>query len=234
VDLSAKTVVTIDGGSATKKSPIARAISKKFNLLYLETGAIYRTVTYVLMQAGIEPAIGDEEKVNKFLAKAKSECFVEDGIVQFIVNGVHLDARELRSREINANVAKYTSTFRSIHDFCTKCALEVLNLKEFAERNGVVAEGRTCGIFLFPDADVKFWFVAPASAKLDFRLNIEKESDDPIERDKLDSSRAFYAMSKPEEAITIWTSSRMMEENIAMVSAFVEQKQDIKAHSRRD
>jgi cytidylate kinase len=229
-NFSAKMIITIDGGSATKKSPVSRAIAKKFDLLYLETGAIYRAVTHTLMHAGIEPVIGDRRKADSFLAKAKFKCFVEDNFVQFSINGVHLDAKELRSPEINANVAKYTSTFKSIHDFCTKCALDVLNLREFTEHKGVVAEGRGCGIYLFPDADLKFWFVASDNAKVDFRLNVEKEMDNPLERDELDFNRAFCPTVKPEDAIVIWTSSRTIEENVALVSAFVEQKLDIKTH----
>lgn len=230
-NFSTKMIITIDGGSATKKSPIARAIAKKFDLLYLETGAIYRTVTYALMKAGIGPEIGDKRRADKFLAKAKFKCFVQDGIVQFSINDIHLSAKEMRSKEINSNVAKYSSTFKSISDFCTKCALNILNLREFTEHKGLIAEGRTCGIMLFPDADLKFWFTAPESAKLDFRLNIEKEEDNPIERDDLDSKRAFYPMTKPEDAIVVWTSSRVMEANIALVAAFVEQKLDIKLHT---
>jgi cytidylate kinase len=230
-NFSTKMIVTIDGGSATKKSPISRAIAKKFDLLYLETGAIYRTVTYALMKAGIEPEIGNKRRADKFLAKAKFKCFVQDGIVQFSVNDIHLSAKEMRSKEINGNVAKYSSTFKSVSDFCTKCALDVLNSREFAEHKGLIAEGRTCGIILFPDADLKFWFIALESAKLDFRLNIEKEEDNPVERDELDSKRAFYPMTEPENAIVVWTSSRVMEANIALVAAFVEQKLDVKLHA---
>jgi cytidylate kinase len=229
--LDDKIIVTIDGGSATKKSPIARALAKKFNLVYIETGALYRTITHMLIQAGIAPESKNESKIDNFLKDAKCEYLLKNRKVKFIINGVCLTGKELRAEDINANVAKYSSLFKSINDFCIKCTREVINLKKIQKFNGIVAEGRTCGTYMFPEADVKFWFLATDLAKMDFRLNVEKEIDNPIERDRLDLSRTFYPIVKPEHAIEIWTSSRPMEENIALVSAFVEQKLDVKKHS---
>jgi cytidylate kinase len=227
-------VITIDGGSATKKSPISRAIAKKFNLVYIETGAIYRTVTHLLMQAGIEPVASNGKKVNKFLAKAKFKCSIEDGVAKFTINDVCLSAKQLRDKEINANVAQYGSLFKSIGDFCMKCILKVTDLKELAEYDGLIAEGRSCGKHLFPDADVKFWFIASDGEKVNFRTNFEKEIDDPINRDRIDFARTFYPMAKPDGAVEIWTSSRTIKENIAMVSAFIEQKLDVRMHADRN
>ncbi|MDR1457868.1 MAG: (d)CMP kinase [Puniceicoccales bacterium] len=227
-----KIIVTIDGGSATKKSPIARALAKKFNLVYVETGALYRTIAHVLIQAGIMPESKNESKVDEFLKDAKCECFLKNWKAKFSVNGVHLTSKELRAEDINANVAKYSSLFKSISDFCIKHIQEVVNLRKIQKFNGIVVEGRTCGTYIFPEADVKFWFLATDLAKIDFRLNVEKEIDNPVERDMLDFSRAFHPMVKPEHAIEVWTSSRSMEGNIALVSAFVEQKLDVKKHSK--
>ncbi|MDR0742043.1 MAG: (d)CMP kinase [Puniceicoccales bacterium] len=230
--LDSKILVTIDGGSATKKSPIAQALAKKFNLVYIETGALYRTIAHVLIQAGIMPESKNENEINEFLEDAKCECLLEDWKIKFSINGVCLTAKELRAGDINANVAKYSSLFKSINDFCTKRTQEVINLKEIQEFNGIVAEGRTCGTYIFPEADVKFWLMAADSDKIDFRLNVEKEVDNPIERDELDFSRTFHPVVKPKHAVEVWTSSRSMEENIALVSAFVEQKLDLKKHSK--
>ncbi|MDR2628620.1 MAG: (d)CMP kinase [Puniceicoccales bacterium] len=230
--LDDKILVTIDGGSATKKSPISRALAKKFNLVYIETGALYRTIAYVLVQAGIMPEPKNENKIDEFLENARCEYLLEDRKVKFSINGVCLTAKELRTGDINVSVAKYSSLFESISDFCIKCIQEIMDLKEVQKFNGIVAEGRTCGSYIFPKADVKFWLVATDSAKMNFRLNVEKEIDNPIERDKLDFSRAFYPVVKPKYAVEVWTSSRSMEENIALISAFVEQKLDVKKHSK--
>ncbi|MDR2776543.1 MAG: (d)CMP kinase [Puniceicoccales bacterium] len=230
--LDSKILVTIDGGSATKKSPIAQALAKKFNLVYIETGALYRTTAHVLIKAGIMPESKNESKIDKFLEDARCECLLEDWKVKFSINGVCLTAEELRAGDINANVAKYSSLFKSINNFCIKHIREIINLEGVQKFNGIIAEGRTCGTYIFPEADVKFWLMATDSAKINFRLNVEKEVDNPIERDKLDFSRTFYPVVKPERAVEVWTSSRPMEENIALVSAFMEQKLDVKKYSK--
>lgn len=227
-----KICITIDGGSATKKSPISQAVAEKFNLIYLEVGTLYRTVVYMLMQREITPDMVNENKIDEFLKNVKLESYIENRVVKFVINEVYLSPKELRSEDINASVAEYTSRFKSISDFCIKCAQDIVLLKEFREFNGIIAEGRTCGMYIFPDADLKFWFTATNSAKIDFRKNVEGEIDNPVERDKLDFSRKFYQMVKPEQVIEIWTSSRTIEENIALVSAFIEQKIDLKKYSK--
>jgi cytidylate kinase len=232
--MAGKVVATIDGGSATKKSPISLAIAKKFNFVYIETGAVYRTVTHLLMQAGIKPVDGNEKKVNKFLARAKYKCSIVDGVAQFTINGVRLSAEQLRSGEINANVAQYGLLFESINNFCMKCISDAVNSGELAKYGGIIAEGRTCGEYLFTDADLKFWFIASNDEKLRFRVGVEMEVDDPIERDRIDFSRTFHPVVRPNGAIDVWPSSRTIEENIAMVSAFIEQKLDAKAHAGRN
>jgi cytidylate kinase len=184
------------------------------------------------LRANIDSTSDNESEIIRFLTETKFECFVESNIVKFKINDVHLSPEELRSKEINANVARYASICPAVDDFCRKCALEVLNLKEFSEHNGIIAEGRTCGMYLFPDADIKFWFMAPDTANIDFRLNVEREADDPVERDRIDFTRTFYPIIKSKEAIEVWTSSRTIEENIDLVAAFIEQKLDVKRHAK--
>ncbi|MDR1891384.1 MAG: (d)CMP kinase [Puniceicoccales bacterium] len=224
--------VTIDGGSATKKSPVSQAIATKFNLVYIEIGTLFRTVVHALMRAGITPELKNADETGEFLKDAKCAYFLEGRQVKFVINKVYLTAKDLRAEDINANVAKYTALFKSMSDFCMKHARKATKLKDVCKFNGIIAEGRTCGTYIFPKADVKFWFIATDTAKIDFRLGVEKENDDPIERDKIDFSITFYPVVKPKNAIEIWTSSRTTEENIALVSAFVEQKLDVKKHSK--
>ncbi len=225
-----KIYITVDGGSATKKSPISQAIAERFNLVYLETGAMFRTITYALLQEGILPIMSNEARVDEFLNKSKFEIFLEGRVVKFTINGIRLSHEELRSEKVNANVAEYTSLFKSISDFCIKYAQSVVDLKDFQKFDGIIAEGRTCGMYLFPNADLKFWFSATVDAKLDFRKNVEKEIDNPVRRDSIDFSRKFYPMIQPQGAIHIWTSSRSIDDNITIVSSFVEQKLDYKKH----
>lgn len=230
LDMSGRMIITIDGGSATKKSPVSQAVAEKFNLVYFESGALYRVVVDALIRAGIEADIENEERVAEFLGQAKYELYLDGRVVKLVIDDVRLTPRELRSEKINSKVAEYSSLFKSISDFCIQRAREIIDLKEFCEFDGIIAEGRTCGVYMFPEADLKFWFYATEDAKLNFRLNVEKEKDDPLKRDQLDFSRKFYPMTQPDDAILIWTSSRSTESNIGLVTAFVEQKVDLKKH----
>lgn len=227
-----KIIITIDGGSATNKSPISQALAKKFNLVYIEMGGLFRTISYLLMQAGLPPKLENTGKVDEFVKHIKCEYVLEGRAIKFIINGVCLGAKELRAEDINASVAKYTLSFKSVSDACIKYTRKVINLEEVCKFDGVLAEGRTCCTYIFPKADIKFWFMATDAAKLNLRLNIEKEVDNPIERDRVDFSATFYPVTKPKHAIEIWTSSRTVEENIALVSAFVEQKLDLKKYNK--
>ncbi|MDR3317542.1 MAG: (d)CMP kinase [Puniceicoccales bacterium] len=225
---SEKILVTIDGGSATKKSPVAKSISEKMNFIYFETGAIYRTVAYVLAKHRLKPKIENKYKIEEFLRNVSWKTCIKNRYACFIIDGEMLSDKELRSDELNATVAVYASLFESVHTFCYKVARATLPYIQSEDLAGLIAEGRTCGTQYFPEADLKFWFNASAAAKVAFRLNEEKEVDDPLKRDELDKNQLFFPLKEPGGAVRIWTHNRSLPENICLVSAFVEQKIDEK------
>jgi cytidylate kinase len=221
-------LVTIDGGSATKKSPITNDLAKNFNLIYLESGALYRTISYVLIKHKLDPKPENTRKIEDFLKTVNWKVTVRNRYACFIVDGEILSDKELRSDQLNATVALYSSQFESVHNFCLKVARKVLDFVATDGFRGLIAEGRTCGTKTFPEADLKFWFNASAQAKIDFRLNEEKEVDDPLQRDTMDKASPFAPLKEPKYAIRIWTHNRSLADNIRLVSAFIEQKLDEK------
>ncbi|MDR2371958.1 MAG: (d)CMP kinase [Puniceicoccales bacterium] len=221
-------LITIDGGSAAKKSPITKSLAEKINLIYLESGALYRTVSYVLLKHKLDPKPENERKIEDFLKTVSWKVTVRNRHACFIIDGEILSDKELRSDQLNATVALYSSQFESVHNFCLKMARKVLDFVVIDGFRGLIAEGRTCGTKTFPEADLKFWFNASAQAKIDFRLNEEKEVDDPLRRDTLDKASSFAPLKEPKGAIHIWTHNRSLEDNIRLVSAFIEQKLDEK------
>ena len=215
-------IVTIDGGSATKKSPIARALLNQFNFLYLETGAIYRALTHFFLEKGLKPDVNNAEEAKKLLKEVKFTMYEEDSYIRFTFDDTELSEADLRSEKINANVALYASAFPSMHYFAIKLAHKVKEFAIDARYTGIVAEGRTCGTLYFPEADLKFWFQAPAKDKIAFRRDEEKQIDDPIKRDELDKKREFAAMKQPKDAIVVNTNERSLQENIELVSKYIE------------
>ncbi|MDR2812873.1 MAG: (d)CMP kinase [Puniceicoccales bacterium] len=223
-------LITIDGGSATKKSPIAKSLAEKFNLIYVESGAIYRTIAHVLLKHNLEPRPENKQKIEDFLKNVPWKVVIKNRYACFIVDNEILSDKELRSESLNATVALYASQFESVHDFGLKIARKALDYIRTDGFDGIIAEGRTCGTKTFPEADLKFWFSASAKAKIDFRLGEEKEVDDPLKRDELDKASPFAPLTEPEGAIHIWTHSRSLADNIHLISAFVEQKIDEKTN----
>jgi cytidylate kinase len=223
-----KILVTIDGGSATKKSPITKSLSEKFNLIYLESGAIFRTVSHVLLRHKMEPKIENKQKIETFLNAVSWKVSVKNRHTCFVIDGEILSDKELRSPQLNATVALYSSQFESVQKFCQKVARKVIDYVEIENSGGLIAEGRTCGTKTFPEADLKFWFNASSDAKITFRLNEEKEIDDPLNRDALDKACTFAPLKEPENAIRVWTNNRSIPKNIYLLSAFIEQKLDEK------
>jgi cytidylate kinase len=221
-------VVTVDGGSAVGKSPITKDLSRKFNLIYVELGAIFRTVAFVLLKHGIDPKPENKQKIEDFLKTVSWKVTVRNRHACFIVDGEILSDKELRSDQLNATVALYSSQFESVHDFCLKVARTMLDFVKIDGFKGLIAEGRTCGTKIFPKADLKFWLEASKEAKINLRLNKEKEKDDPLQRDNLDKASPFAPLRKPEDAVRIWTHNRPLKGNIRLISAFIEQKFDEK------
>ncbi|MDR2806939.1 MAG: (d)CMP kinase [Puniceicoccales bacterium] len=224
-----KIVVTIDGGSATKKSPIAKSLSRKFDLIYLETGAIYRTIAYVLRKHKMEPKAENKQKIEKFLSDVSWKILIKNNHACFVIDGEILSDKELRSNQLNADVAVYANLFESIHTLCLKIARKTLDHIAIEKLNGLIAEGRTCGTQCFPEADLKFWFNASSEAKVDFRLKKEGEVDDPLKRDELDKNCPFAPLKEPENAVRIWTHNRSISRNINLVASFIEQRFDEKS-----
>ncbi|MDR1591207.1 MAG: (d)CMP kinase [Puniceicoccales bacterium] len=221
-------LVTIDGGSATKKSPIAKSLAEKFDLIYVESGAIYRTVAHVLLKHKMKPELKNKQKIEDFLKNVNWKITIRNRHACFVVDGEFLSDKELRSAQLNTTVASYASQFESVHNFCLKLARKSLDYIEIEGFKGVIAEGRTCGTKTFPEADLKFWFNTSKEAKIDFRLKKEKEVDDPLQRDALDGTSPFAPLRKPNGAICIWTHNRSIAKNIRLASAFIEQKLDEK------
>jgi cytidylate kinase len=225
---NATILVTVDGGSATKKSPISKSLAEKFNLIYLESGALYRTVAYVLLKHNLPPEAKNEQKIEDLLANIDWKVSTRNHQACFIIDGEFLSDKELRSDLLNATVASYSSQFESVHELCLKLAHRVVDYVAIEGCRGLIAEGRTCGTKAFPAADLKFWFIASDKAKIDFRRGEEKEMDDPLQRDIMDRNSPFAPLREPDDAIRVWTHHRSIEENIALTAAFIEQKLDEK------
>ncbi len=201
-----KRVITIDGPAGSGKSTVAKLLAQELNLLYLDTGALYRAVAYKIHASGITDL--DVTILRDLLAQTKISLNMNhDGLAVFVdQNDV---SRKIRTEEI-AVLASTVSAISLVRE-----ALLPIQ-RECARETGVVAEGRDMGTVVFPDADFKFYLHASPEerAKRRYLELVEKEMNPEYEeirrsivlRDKQDTERDVAPLRIPADARVIDTS----------------------------
>ena len=200
-------IIAIDGPAGSGKSTIAKALAKKLNLDYLDTGAMYRAVSFISIQQNID--VLDEKKV---LAIAKEMDFnFEDGIC--VVNG--FDAtRDIRGSEVTRVVSVVAAMPTVRQEMVDRQRLWV------KEKGGGVVEGRDIGSVVFPKAKVKVYLTASEKVRAERRVEQEETQDasrvvDSIrKRDEADKGRLNSPLVRSEDAIELDTSLMGVEETV--------------------
>lgn len=190
-------VIAIDGPAASGKSSVARALSRQLAIAYVNTGAMYRAVTWHAVRAGVPST--DAEAVQALLGRTKFACFIGEGDEsQFLIDGAEPGA-ELLSEAVNANVshiAAIPEVRRLLVELQRECARET----------DVVMEGRDIGSAVFPESRFKFYIDASVEVRAQRRLR--QGLSDPIQnRDRIDSSRRASPLIIAEDAHVIDSSN---------------------------
>ncbi len=207
-------IVTIDGSSGSGKSTTASLLASRLGLAYLDTGAMYRTVTLAVLRAGADP--GSEKEVKDVLNKAELGFDSSMGKGTFLLDGMNVE-KEIRGADVSNSVSA-VSKYASVRK-------EMVGLqRRLAGKGGVVAEGRDLGTVVFPYAHVKIYLVADTEARVRRRCkqlesmgipnNSEEIRKNIIERDRIDSSRTISPLVKPPGSIVIDTSDITIEEQV--------------------
>ena len=207
-------IIAIDGPSGAGKSTLGKMLAKKLNLLYLDTGAMYRAVTLAIFQAG--ETIENEEKAAEIAKHSKIELVGEPDSPQIKLNGQDVSDK-IRTNEIGqmASVVSSVSEVRKI------LVEHQRTLGETAP-NGCVLDGRDIGTVVFPNADLKFFLTAKPEARARRRYEedaqrgqistYEETLAEINRRDERDISREDSPLSIAEDAIVIDTSELNLRE----------------------
>ena len=219
--------IAIDGPSGSGKSSVAKAVSARLGFLYVDTGAIYRTVGVFAKRNGIDPH--DEETLGKNLDKVDIKIKWIDGTQHVFLSDEDV-SDEIRLPEMSM-YASAVSALGKVRAFLLQMQ------RDFAKTNNVIMDGRDIGTVVLPDADVKIFMYATAEARAQRRYKelLEKGKDvtyedvlsDMIERDKNDSSRALAPCKPAEDAIMLDNSEMNLEENIEKVLELINEKIDV-------
>ena len=216
--------IAIDGPSGAGKSTVAKALSKKLGIVYVDTGALYRTVGYFTRENGVDPK--DADGVAALLPRINIEVKYENGTQKVYLNGEDLGDR-IRQPDISM-YASAVSAIPAVRAFLLDTQRDIAN------KNSVVMDGRDIGTVILPDAEVKIFMTASneARAKRRYRELLEKSENvvyetvlaEMIERDNNDRNRSVAPAIPAEDAIHMDNSHMSIEENVDAIIAIIEKK----------
>jgi cytidylate kinase len=202
-------IIAIDGPAGAGKSTVARRLARELGLLFLDTGALYRAVTWVALERGLQ--LDDSAALG---ALTRSLSFSFDGAGRVLVDGLPGEPH-IRSAKVTANASQVAA-----HP-TVRAALLPLQ-RRFAHPHGLVAEGRDMGTVVFPHADLKVFLVASVEERARRRaLEVgEPEARGRIQaeierRDHLDATREDAPLRKAEDAVELDTDGLSQEEVVA-------------------
>lgn len=206
--------VAIDGPAGAGKSTMAKRVAKELGYLYVDTGAIYRTVGYHMWLMGIGHR--DADGIRRCLDDVNIEIqHLEDGVQHMILNGKDVTG-EIRTPEMS-KYASGVSAQKCVRDF-------LLDMQRaFARKHNVVMDGRDIGTVVLPDADVKIYLTAGADVRAQRRMKELAERGTPRpydevlheieERDWADTHREIAPLRRAEDAVLVDTSAMDFDES---------------------
>lgn len=215
-----KCVVAVDGPSGSGKSTVSRRLATALDGVYLDTGAMYRAVTWAVLQAGVD--LADSDAVTKIALETELTIGTDPSAPHFEANGVSVDA-PIRGAEVTSAVSAVAAVP------AVRKHLVAMQRSIIAEAPRIVVEGRDISSVVAPDADLKVYLTASAAARAQ-RRSAEDATDvaateaDLARRDKLDSSRAIDPLRQADDAIEVDTTGMGIDEVVAHLKELLNSK----------
>lgn len=217
--------IAIDGPAGAGKSTISKAAAKKLGFIYIDTGALYRTVGLAATRAGVEPKEGKE--VEELLSKITVELTFNDKGEQVVLLNKEDVSGLIRTPEASM-MASAISAVPSVRAF-------LLDLqRDIAKTNNVIMDGRDIGTVILPDAEVKIFLTASAEARAERRYKelVEKGMDvkyedilqDVITRDYNDSHREIAPLKQADDAVLADTTEVDLDGSIELIINIIKEK----------
>ena len=222
--MTKKPVIAIDGFSSTGKSSISKIIAKKLGLIHMDTGALYRGITFYAIQNCLNPdKTIDISKLLSSLAEMKLEFQNIDGELQLFLNGKNID-KEIRFPQVSDYVSQVAKE-ADVRNFLLKTQRDIAN------KGGIIMDGRDIGTVVLPDADYKFFMTASQDERARRRFlelqaagektDIKTVKQNLISRDKIDSERELSPLKQADDAVLIDNTNINKEETIALILSYI-------------
>ena len=208
--------ITIDGPAAAGKSSVARQAAQALGYLYIDTGAMYRCLTYKLIRDHVN--LDDEEAIQRVMRST----IIHINNEKAYLDGVNV-SDEIRSPEVTKEVSKI-SAYPSV-----RIAM-VEQQREMSQYGSVILDGRDTGSFVLPHAELKIFLTASVEARAKRRykemqrkhqevMTLEEVERDLIRRDNYDSTRALAPLTIPDKALIVDTSTMTLHEAVDTIVA---------------
>lgn len=216
--------VAIDGPAGAGKSTMARRAAQALNFVYVDTGAIYRTVAYAALSRGLSPEDGDA--VAALLPELRVELSWQEGVQHLILNGSDVTA-EIRKPEVSDGASK-VAALPVVRAFLMETQ------RDTARTHSVIMDGRDIGTVVLPDADVKIFLSASPEVRAKRRLlelqaqnraaTYEEVLRDIKERDYRDTHRKAAPLRQADDAVLLDTSELSLEESVDAILNLIRKK----------
>ena len=223
-DISETFNIALDGPAGSGKSTVAKILAKDYNILYLDTGAMYRACALKALRLGIDPK--DGEKVEEMLKTLDLRVEYKDGKQVTMIDGEDV------SLAIRENAVSMAASDVSAHHAVRVKMVEMQ--REIAKRMSCVLDGRDIGSAVLPDAKYKFFITADSKVRAKRRydelvsrgeiVDFEKLHAEIVMRDKQDSEREFSPLVCADDAVVIDTSNMDIEQVVLTIKNVIQSK----------
>ncbi len=221
-------VVAVDGPAGSGKSSVSKEVAIANDLKYIDSGALYRSVTWFFLQNHdqLTPEMDFGSELGKIELRQE---FNPDGTADSYVNQKDVSSL-IRDEKITGNIG-VVSDNRDVRDFVNTI------LRDWAEADAIIMDGRDIGTVVFPEADLKIYLDASVEIRAERRMKeyqeMGKNVDENdikkqiIQRDKQDSERSFGALRRADDALNVDTSSMTKQEVIAVIGEYIKKQKSL-------
>lgn len=206
-------VIAIDGPAASGKSSVARELAGRLGFVYVNSGAMYRAVTWDILRRGIDPR--DHARIDNYLKRARIVCDLQNNESRILINDID-PAEHLRDDNVNNSVSLVSSVLRLRQVLVEK-------MRYYVRDYDLVMEGRDIGSVVFPDTPFKFYIDALPDVRLRRRA-AEGQRDEIANRDHADSSRRASPLVIAKDAEVIDTSNLSIQGVVSKIAARLRKK----------
>jgi len=218
--------IAIDGPAGAGKSTIAKMLTKKLNYTYLDSGAMYRTITYLVCNENID--FNDNEKVVKVTKNTEIDINYNDNKFKIFINNIDI-TNKIRSNIVDKNVSTIAQ-IKGVRDELVK------KQRKLAKSKDIVMDGRDIGTRVLPNADYKFYITATVEERANRRYKdiidrgesnktLEEVKNEIIKRDKIDSNRKYSPLKKAKDAIVVDTTNMSKKEVLQNLLSYIKGEQ---------